>query len=78
MLLNIAKQLFENGVITSIQAIQFPMAQDGWSMLITTKNGEQTYLYTSKGEPKIYLKMDSLLNDVNRITGLVKLVTFTQ
>lgn len=66
----IAKYRFNDGAIKRFTAIKAVLTS-GWMIQMDMKDGSKQIVETARGEQKIYLKLDSLVNDVERITGRV-------
>ena len=64
-----AKEYFELGVITSMQAVNLGSA-GFWMLVLESKsNSWGNTLETALGEVKVYATLDSLNRDVERIMG---------
>lgn len=70
MKIKLAKDSFELGVITQINAIKNPDSP-GWLMQLEDKTGKQRTLQTARNQPKSFTTLDALVKDVERIGGSV-------
>jgi len=66
----LAKYRFNDGAIKGFTAIK-AVLEAGWMIELDMKDGTKQFIETARGDTKTYLKMDSLINDVERITGRV-------
>lgn len=66
-----AKEYFEDGMITGFDAVRDPMVPGGWLLSITGKNGRCWMLETALGEPRSFAKIDTLIGQVEDISGRV-------
>jgi hypothetical protein len=70
MKIKLAKDYFDLGVITQINAVKNPDSP-GWLMQIEDKNGKQQTLQTARNQAKSFATLDALVKDVERIGGSV-------
>lgn len=66
-----AKEYFELGVVTSVVASPYPMGK-GWLLTFEGKEGKRWILETKLGKPKVFASMDTLVGQVEQITGRVR------
>lgn len=71
MQLKDAKAYFELGVITGFDAVRDPLQPSNWLLIISGKEERSWTLETQKKEEKSFSTLDSLVNEVERITGRV-------
>lgn len=70
MKLKEAKDYYELGVLTGFDAVRDPMTT-GWLLAISGKQGRSWTLETALGGDKSYATLDSLVTEIERITGRV-------
>lgn len=63
-----AKDYFNLGVITGFSPLRAPMSQS-WYLVINGKEGKTWNLETARGDLKTFVTFDSVLCEVERITG---------
>jgi hypothetical protein len=63
-----AKQFFEVGVVTGFFASREPMGK-GWIMGIWGKEGKHWLLETKLGKVKAFSSLDTLVGQIQEITG---------
>lgn len=68
MKLKLAKDCFELGVITQINAVKNPDSP-GWLMQLEDKTGKDWMLQTAMNRPKSFVTLDALVKDAGRIGG---------
>lgn len=67
-----AKELNDFGVLKGFDAVRDPMSEaGGWLLAIEGKDGKCYTLETSMGQPKVFSKLETLISDVESITGRV-------
>ena len=65
-----AKEYFELGIITGLDAVRDPMGK-GWLLVVVGKEGRSWTLQTAKGESKTFSSLDTLVGEIEAITGRV-------
>lgn len=71
MKLKQAKEYYEDGMITGFDAVRDPMVSGGWLLAISGKNGKSWTFQTALGEPRSFSKLDTLVGQIETITGRV-------
>lgn len=66
-----AKEYFEDGMITGFDAVRDSMVPGGWLLVIEGKQGRSWTFATALGEPRSFSKLDTLIGQVESITGRV-------
>ena len=66
-----AKEYFEDGMITGFYAVRDPMVPGGWLLVIDGKNGKSWTFQTALGGPRSFSKLDTLIGQIESITGRV-------
>lgn len=66
-----AKEYYEDGMITGFDAVRDPMVQGGWLLVIVGKQGKSWTFQTALGEPRSFSRLDTLVGQVELITGQV-------
>jgi len=65
-----AREYFELGVIQSLEALRSPMSS-GWLIQINGREGQSWVMQTALGSDKIYASLDTLMGEIEGITGRV-------
>jgi len=65
-----AREYFELGVIQSFEVFRAPMTT-GWLIQIVGKEGQTWVIQTALGVDKIYASLDTLVGEIQNITGRV-------
>lgn len=66
-----ARDYFSVGVVRGFRAVRSPMKNSrSWNLIITTVAGD-FYLDTARAGEKTFLSMDTLIGEVEKITGRV-------
>lgn len=66
-----AKEYYELGVLTGFDAVRDPLASSAWILSISGKDGRSWTLETAKGDVKSFSSLDTLVGEVESITGRV-------
>lgn len=66
-----AKEYFDDGMITGFDAVRDPLMTGGWLLSISGKNGKCWTLQTALGDERSFAKIDTLISQVEAITGRV-------
>ena len=66
-----AKEYYELDVLTDFDAIRDPLNEGNWLLVIGGKNGRSWTAQTSLGETKSYARLDTLVSDIEAISGRV-------
>lgn len=66
-----AKEYFNDGMITGFDAVRDPLMTGGWLLVISGKNGKKWTFQTALGESRSFAKLDTLVGQVEAITGRV-------
>jgi hypothetical protein len=66
-----AKEYYDLDVLTSFDAIKDPVHHGNWLLVIGGKEGRSWTAQTSLGEPKSYARLDTLVSDIEAISGAV-------
>ena len=66
-----AKEYYELDVLTDFDAIRDPLNEGNWLLVIGGKNGRSWTAQTSVGETKSYARLDTLVSDIEAISGRV-------
>lgn len=66
-----AKEYYELGVITGFDAVRDPLKPGNWLLAISGKEGRSWTLQTAHTGDKSFAKMDTLIGEVEDITGRV-------
>lgn len=64
-----AKEYYELDVLTGFSAIRDPLSKGGWLLVIEGKDGRSWTAQTSVGDPKSYARLDTLVSDIEAISG---------
>lgn len=72
MQLKQAKEYFELGVITGFEVVRLAMGGDAWTLIIQGKEGRTWMLETQLGKTKQFASLDTLVGQVQEITGRVQ------
>jgi len=67
-----AKEYFELGVITGFEVVRLAMGGDTWTLIIQGKEGRTWMLETQLGKTKQFASLDTLIGQVQEITGRVQ------
>lgn len=70
-----AKEYFELGVVTKIVVSPVPMGK-GWLLTFEGREGKRWVLETKLGKPKVFASLDTLVGQVEQVTGTVRALTF--
>ena len=65
-----AKEYYELGILTGFYAVRDPMTT-GWLLEVVGKQDRSWTLQTAKGEPKTFSSLDTLVGEIESITGRV-------
>ena len=71
MKLKAAKDYYEMGVLTGFDAVRDPMVPGAWLLAISGKEGHSWTLRTALGKDKSFSSLDTLIGQVEEITGRV-------
>ena len=66
-----AKEYYEMDVLTGFDAIKDPLNVGNWLLVISGKDGRSWTAQTSVGEAKSYARLDTLVSDIETISGRV-------
>jgi len=66
-----AKEYFHDGMVTGFYAVRDPLAASCWLMVIEGHGGKSWTLQTALGEPKSFASVDTLLGQIEDISGPV-------
>jgi hypothetical protein len=66
-----AKEYYEDGVITGFDAVRDPLKPGAWLLVIGGRNGKSWTFQTSIGEDRSFAKLDTLIGEIESITGRV-------
>lgn len=68
-----AKEYFELGVLTGFDAVRDPLKPGNWMLVISGKEGRSWTLHTAlgKGKEKTFASLDTLVGEIEEITGRV-------
>lgn len=66
-----AKEYFHLGVLTGFDAVRDPLTQGSWCLVISGKNGHSWTLQTALGHDRSFSSLDTLVGQVEDITGRV-------
>lgn len=66
-----AREYFELGVITGFDAVRDPLKPGNWLLVISGKEGRSWTLNTAKNEERSFASLDTLIGDIEDITGRV-------
>lgn len=66
-----AKEYYEMDVLTGFDAIKDPEHQGNWLLVIGGKDGRSWTAQTSLGESKSYARLETLISDIEAISGRV-------
>ena len=66
-----AKDYYELDVLTGFDAIKDPENEGHWLLVISGKNGKSWTAQTSLGAVKSYARLDTLVSDIETISGQV-------
>jgi hypothetical protein len=64
-----AKEYFNLGIVTGIQAVRDPMAVGAWLLVVMGKEGRSWTLQTKLGKAKSFSSLDTLAGQVEQIAG---------
>lgn len=70
-----AKEYYELGVLTGFSTAR-DIAPGCWLLVIEGKEGRSWTLETAQGKPKIFASLDTLVKEVEGITGRVSSLSF--
>lgn len=71
-----AKEYFDLGVITRFHVVR-DIGPNRWLICIEGKEGRSWTLATTKGQPKSFASMDTVVHDLTEITGRVSSFSVT-
>ena len=71
MKLKQAKEYFHLGVLTGFDAVRDPLSGGSWMLVVSGKEGRTWTLQTALGEDKSFSSLDTLIGQVEDITGRV-------
>ena len=66
-----AKDYFEDGMITSFDAVRDHLTSGGWLLVICGHNGKSWTLQTALGGDRSFSKLDTLIAQIEAISGRV-------
>jgi hypothetical protein len=66
-----AKEYYELDVLTGFSAIKDPQHEGHWLLVIGGKNERSWTAQTSLGETKSYARLETLISDIETISGRV-------
>ena len=66
-----AKEYFEDGMITGFDAVRDPLVPGGWLLCIVGRNDRSWTFQTALGQDRSFSKLDTLIGQVEAITGRV-------
>lgn len=66
-----AKEYYKDGMITGFDAVRDPLSVDGWLLVISGLNDRSWTFQTALGVSRSFAKLDTLVNQVEAITGRV-------
>lgn len=66
-----AKEYFDDGMISGFDAVRDPLSVDGWILVISGKNDRSWTFQTALGGARCFSKLETLVNQVEAITGRV-------
>ncbi len=70
-----AKEYFELGIITGFEVVRLAMGGDTWTLIINGKEGRTWMLETQLRETKKFSSLDTLVRQVEDITGRLQALT---
>lgn len=70
-----AKEYFDDGMITGFCATRDPLNPAGWLLVIEGRNGKSWTFQTALGDARSFSKLDTLVSQVEAITGRVSSLT---
>lgn len=62
---------FNDGMITGFDAVRDPMVPGCWLLVISGRNGKSWTYQTALGESKSFSKLDTLIGEIEAISGRV-------
>lgn len=65
-----AREYFEMGIIRGFESVRDPLGS-GWLLVIVGKEGRSWTLQTSLGKEKVFFSLDTLVSEVESISGRV-------
>jgi hypothetical protein len=71
MKLKQAKEYFDLGVLTGFDAVRDPLRPGSWLLSISGKDGRNWTLQTALGHERSFSSLDTLIGQVEDITGRV-------
>lgn len=74
MKINQAKEYYELGVLTGFGAVH-DIKPGNWLLVIEGKDGRRWTLQTAKGEAKSFASLDTLVGEIEKITGRVSSIS---
>lgn len=66
-----AKEYFDDGMITGFDAVRDPLNPGGWLLVVNGRNGRSWTFQTALGEDRSFSKIDTLIGQIESITGRV-------
>lgn len=63
-----AKEYYELGILTGFDAIRDPLG-GGWLLVVVGQDDRSWTMQTARGDEKTYSKLDTLVEEVESITG---------
>lgn len=66
-----AKEYYELGVLTGFHAVRDPLAKGQWLLVVVGKDERSWTLQTALGKEKSYAKLDTLVDEIEAISGRV-------
>lgn len=70
-----AKEYFDDGMITGFCATRDPLTPACWLLVIEGRNGKSWTFQTALGDARSFAKVDTLVSQVEAITGRVSSLT---
>ncbi|WP_121169295.1 hypothetical protein [Nitrosovibrio sp. Nv6] len=70
-----AKEYYELGVLTEFSALRDPLTPRGWLLVVSGKDERSWTLKTALGKDKVFASLDTLIGEVEDISGRVSSLT---
>ena len=70
-----AKEYYELGILTEFYAVRGPLTPRGWLLVVARTDERNWTLKTALGKDKVFASLDTLIGEVEEISGRVSSLT---
>jgi len=70
-----AKEYYELGIVTGFSVIRDPLTPRGWLLVVVGKDERNWTLKTALGKDKVFASLDTLIGEIEEISGRVSSIT---